>query len=88
MTIDIVHAKNPAVGWDIATTITVAKGEKLTHVLIQVNGSPDYDKDITPPANSWKNTLTQKGQYPGDNKVVVTATNNKADDTVAIDEWS
>jgi len=88
MTIDIVHAKNPAVGWDIITTITTAKSEKLTHVLIQVNGSPDYDKDIAPPANSWKNTLTQKGQYPGDNKVVVTAINNKADDTVAIDEWS
>jgi len=88
MTIDIIHAKNAAVGWDVTTTITTAKSEKLTHVLIQVNGSPDYDKDVTPPANSWKNTLTQKGQYPGDNKVVVTATNNKADETVAIDEWS
>jgi len=88
MTIDIIHAKNPAVGWDVTTTITTAKSEKLTHVFIQVNGSPDYDKDVTRPANSWKNTLTQKGQYPGDNKVVVTATNNKADETVAIDEWS
>jgi hypothetical protein len=89
MTIDIAHIKNPAAGWDITTSIaTTAKADKVTHVRIQINGFPEYDKDIDPPADFWNNTLIQKGVYPGENRVVVTATNNKGEDTVAINEWS
>jgi hypothetical protein len=89
MTIDIAHAKNPAAGWDITTSIaTTAKAEKIAHVRIEINGFPEYDKDIDPRADFWKNTLIQQGVFPGDNRVVVTVTNNKSEDTVAISEWS
>jgi hypothetical protein len=89
MTINIAHIKNPAAGWDITTSIaTTAKAEKVTRVRIQINNFPEYDKDIDPPADFWNNTLIQQGVYPGENRVVVTATNNKDENTVAINEWS
>jgi hypothetical protein len=31
--------------------------------------------------------MTQQGIYPGDNKVVATATNDKGYSTSALDEW-
>ena len=89
MTIDIAPTKNPAAGWDITTSIaTTAQAEKVTRVRIQINDFPEYDKAIDPPADFWKNTLIQQGVYPGNNRVVVTATNNQGNDTVAINEWS
>lgn len=88
MTTDTAVAKNPAAGWDITTTILADKNEKLAHVQIRINDFPEYDKNIDPQANSWKNTLVQQGNWPGENRVVVTATNDAGKDYVHIQEWS
>ena len=88
MTIDVSHQKNPAIGWDVNTVVTADKREKIAHVVIRVNGIPECNEDVSPAASSWKKNLVQQGSYPGANKVVVTATNEKGEDTDANDEWS
>ena len=88
MTVDTAIAKNPAAGWDITTAILADKNEKLAHVQIRINDFPEYDKNIDPKADSWKNTLVQQGNYPGENRVVVTATSDDGKDHVHIQEWS
>ncbi len=88
MTINLTHQRNPLIAWDINVSVTADKGEKITHVLVQVAGIRVWDESVIPPAGSWQRKLTQKGNYPGDNKVVVTATNDQGDDASAVDEWS
>jgi hypothetical protein len=87
MDIDVTHLRNPVLGWDIQSTAKAAAGETITAARIDVNGSPVYDRQISPPVNKWQRTLTQQGQYPGENKVLVTITNDKSEQTKTQDEW-
>ena len=87
MDVDVSHSRNPVLGWDIQVTAKAAAGETITAARIQVNGSPDYDRQVSPPVSTWRRTLTQKGQYPGENKVLVTITNDKGEQTKVQDEW-
>jgi len=87
MDIDVKHSRNPVLGWDIQVTAKAAAGETITAARIEVNGSPEYNRQISPPVNKWQRTMTQKGQYPGENKVLVTITNDKGEETKDQDEW-
>lgn len=41
-----------------------------------------------PPADIWRKLYIQKGVYPGDNKVVVTVTDDKGEPGVGIEQWT
>ncbi len=88
MDIAISHTRNPAVGWNIDIT---SKGEtaaeKVAQVVVRINGSPEPTESLNPPVRSWHKLYTQKGQYPGDNKVEVTVSDQDGNRTDASDSW-
>jgi hypothetical protein len=88
MQVTSTHKKNPAIGWDISASAKTDKGEKIARAQILVNDSSEYDKTFDPPLSSWQETLTQQGEFPGDNTVEVIVTDDKGDDTASDDEWS
>jgi hypothetical protein len=88
MTVTSAHAKNPLLGWDISASAKADAGEKIARVQIIINDSSEYDKTFDPPISSWKEQLSQQGEYPGDNAVEVIATNDKGDDTESEDSWT
>lgn len=87
MKIDLSHSKNPAVGWDIQVVATADVGEKISFARITVNGFPELQENVDPQVEKWQRSLTQQGQFPGENKVLVTITNDKEEDTTDEDEW-
>lgn len=87
MDIELSHSRNPLLGWDIQVTVKANAGETIASARIDVNGFPKFDQQISPPLNKWQKTLTQQGQYPGENKVLVAITNDKGDQATDEDEW-
>lgn len=87
MDISLTHTKNPLLGWDIQVTANAGADETITFARIDVNGFPESKKDIDPPVNKWQESLTQLGQYPGENKVLVTIRNNNQVESTAEDNW-
>jgi hypothetical protein len=88
MDITLSHAKNPLIGWDIAVIVKASIGETITMARIDVNGFPEFDEQLPNPLNQWQKNLTQQGTFPGDNKVLVTITNDKGERTTDEDDWS
>jgi hypothetical protein len=72
----------------VNVVVNADAGESIAYVRVEVNGSPEDNEDVQPPAQQWENTLTQKGQYPGDNRVVVTVTDSKGVDSRFVHQWS
>ena len=88
MKIDLVHVKDPLIGWNIQVKATAAKGERISAILIAVNGFDVLDKKVAPAADQWQTELSQKGQFPGENEVRATVTDEKGSETSAVDSWS
>jgi hypothetical protein len=88
MDIDIGHERNPLMGWDVTVVVNADKSEKITFVRIDVNGFPEVKESVDPPVNRWRKSLTQQGNFPGDNKVLVVATNGNGEQSSAEDQWS
>jgi len=88
VTFDLKHIKNPATGWDVQVMIQAEKGEKITHIEVTIGGFQKCNENPIPAVNKWNRSFTQQGQYPGDNTVKVTATNDKTEDFSAEDTWS
>jgi hypothetical protein len=88
MKIDLAHVKDPLMGWTIQTKISGGKGERIAEVRISVNGFDVLNKKVDPPTDQWQTELSQKGQYPGDNESRVTVTDEKGNETSAVDSWS
>ena len=86
MKIAATHERNPAIGWDIDTTVAADGHEAIRHVRIDVNGSPIADEDV-PGVSSWHKLHVQKGQFPGENHLIVTVLDGDGNETSAIDEW-
>jgi len=82
------HAKDPSIGWDITASAKIDKSEKIAGAQIIVNGSSKYDETFDPPLSGWSKTLTQQGDFPGDNTVQLIVTDDQGNDTVAEDSWS
>jgi hypothetical protein len=87
MKLTLSHQKNPAVGWDINAAAVAEKDERVAHAQIIVGDFPEYDENFDPPLSNWQKQLTQQGQFPGDNRVQLTITDDKGQDTAAEDEW-
>ena len=87
MNIDLSHMRNPVIGWDIQVTVKADVDEKIASARIDVNGFPEFDQQLPTPLNAWHKTLVQQGNYPGENKVLVTITNDKGEQTADEDDW-
>ncbi len=88
MDLSSTHTRNPALGWDIAATAKAGKGEQIIRAQVLVNGFSEYDEHFNPPVSNWQAQLRQKGQYPGDNEVLVIVTNDQGEDSESVDSWS
>jgi hypothetical protein len=88
MKIDLAHVKDPLIAWTIQAKVSADKGERIAAVRISVNGFDVLDKKIDPPVDQWQAELSQKGQYPGGNEVRATISDEKGNETSAIDSWS
>lgn len=86
MKITTAHTKNPALGWDVDTTIAAENHEKISHVRIEINASPASNEDV-PSTSNFHQLLVQKGQYPGQNKLLVKVLDADGNETSAEDEW-
>lgn len=87
MNIEIVHTKNPAVGWDISARARSENTEKISRATINLNGFDEYDETFSPPLASWQNDLQQRGQFPGKNRVRVSVTDDNGNETSNEDVW-
>jgi hypothetical protein len=88
MDLTLSHQKNSAIGWDISAAAKAEGKERITRAQILVNDSTEFDKTFGRPLNSWAQTITQKGQYPGENTVQLIITTDKPEDCEAEDSWS
>jgi hypothetical protein len=59
-------------GWNFDVSVQADSGEAIAQVEVRVNDFPDVRDNLNDPVDSWAQTLTQKGVFPGDNKAVVT----------------
>jgi hypothetical protein len=88
MKIALTHTRNALMDWDITVNVTAGTGEKIAFVEVRINDFADVDETQSDPVDSWEKQLTQKGVYPGDNKVEVRVTDQNGDDTRAKQEWT
>jgi hypothetical protein len=86
--IDITYEKNPAMGWDILVAIQSEDKERIAFVRTIINGFPEPVVNLDPNIKSWGKNYLQKGNYPGDNKVLVTATDDHGSEESAVREWT
>ena len=88
MKIVINHMRNPLLGWDINVSVAAADGEAITGVEVKVNDFPEIRDTLRKPLDSWEEQITQKGVFPGDNKVEVTVRDQDDEETRALQKWS
>jgi hypothetical protein len=87
MKIDVSHTKNSLTGWDIKVAISAETGESIASINILVNDFPQLDERLDPPVGTYTRTLTQQGEYPGDNKTLVTVYDQNCKESNAEDVW-
>jgi hypothetical protein len=87
MQIDIKHSKNALAGWDVDVTVSAESKETISSVTVEINGFPESDEATPADTRKWHKVLARQGDYPGDNKVVVTALDQDSNPTTAEDEW-
>lgn len=87
MKITVTPAKNPAIGWDITVSVEADGKERIAEVTTEINDAPEPTDFLKPAVNSYENTYIQKGVFPGNNKVVVTAKDEDGNPTIAVKKW-
>jgi hypothetical protein len=88
MKINISHARNPVLGWDIDVSAEAEARENISQVEVRVNDILEVQDLPGDALNSWDQQLTQKGVFPGNNKVEVTVTDQDGNETSAEQKWS
>ncbi|MGH9566594.1 MAG: hypothetical protein ACRD4I_11450 [Candidatus Angelobacter sp.] len=83
----VTHARNPLAGWDISVSAKAGDKETIIGARILVNGFPQYDETFDEQLNQWQQQLTQQGDYPEENKVLVEITNGNGDVIRTQDSW-
>jgi hypothetical protein len=87
MKIRISHARNVVLGWDIDVGVDTDNCQKIAKVEVRVNDAPVVQDYLNQPLDSWEQQVTQKGVYPGSNKVEVTVSDENGDETRAEQNW-
>jgi hypothetical protein len=68
-------------GWNFDVSVEAGADEKITYVEVKVNDFPQIKDTPGAPLDSWQQTLTQQGVYPGDNKAEVLVQSTAGDGT-------
>ena len=87
MNVKVTHTKNPAIGWDISAMAQSEGTEKISRATVNLNGFDEFDETFSPPIASWQNELLQRGQFPGENRVRVSITDDNGNETSNEDVW-
>jgi hypothetical protein len=87
VTITIDQVRDVLMGWDIDVNVQAAAGEKISSIDIRINDSPVAQDSPSDPLDSWAIHLSQKGVYPGDNRVDVVVTDPTGNKTRARKKW-
>jgi hypothetical protein len=87
MKINISHTKNAVLGWDIDVSVQAEGEQKIGQVEVRINDVPEAQDLPGDALISWGQQLTQKGYYPGSNKVEVTVSDQDGDETRAEQKW-
>jgi len=74
-------------GWNINVNVTADATQKIAYLEIRVNDFQEVDDTPDNPLDSWDDTLTQKGVYPGTNKVDVLVRDQNGKDYRAEHKW-
>ena len=74
-------------GWNIDVSVQADSREKIAQVEVRVNDFPEVRDTLGDPVDSWEQTLTQKGVFPGDNKAVVVVLSDTGKETRAERKW-
>jgi hypothetical protein len=88
MKINVSHVKNAVLGWDISVKVEAEAGQQIGHVEVRINDFPEAQDLPGDALTSWEQQFTQKGLYPGNNKVEVTASDQNGNETRAEQKWS
>jgi hypothetical protein len=88
MKVNIDHIRNPVLGWDITVGVDAEEDEHIAEVEVRVNDFPEVRETLRKPLKSWEQQITQKGVYPGNNKVEVMVLDQESEETNAIQKWS
>lgn len=83
----LTHVRNPLAGWDISASAKAGDKETISGARILVNGFPQYDETFDEPLDQWQQQLTQQGDYPEENTVLVEITNGNGDVIRTQDSW-
>lgn len=75
------------VGWDITVMASGNAGERIRRVRVRINGSPEPDERVSPPAASWSKVYPQRGIYPGTNKLQVGVEDDSGSQTPFESQW-
>jgi hypothetical protein len=84
----LTHQRSDALAWDITASAKAEAAETISSVEVLVNGISEYSETFSRPTKQWQRTLTQKGQYPGDNTSQLIVTDDSGNETDFYDEWS
>ena len=88
MQINISHARNPLIGWDVDVKVTADAGQQISDIEIRINQMEEQIAPLHDGLTSWETQLTSKGVYPGTNRVEVTVTDQNANASSAEQSWS
>ncbi len=88
MKISINHARNPLLGWDIDVSVRAEDAQKIGRVTVRINDVTEAQDQPGDGLDSWEQTFTQKGVYPGSNKVEVNASDQNGNETRSEQKWS
>ena len=88
MKINISHTRDSLVGWDIDVSVLAEAAETIGYVEVRVNDFPEVKDNLSSPLSSWDEQITQKGVYPGNNKVEVLVRDQDSQETRALQRWS
>lgn len=88
MRILISHAKNPLIGWNVNVNLTADAPQKIAYVEVRINDFRETRDTPASPLDSWDQTFTQKGVYPGDNRVNVLVKDQDGNDYRSEQRWS
>ena len=84
---NITHQRSAVLGWDITVSAKAEAAEGISSVEVFVNGISEYSETFNRPTKEWQKTLTQKGEYPGDNKSQLIVTDDDGNESDYYDEW-
>jgi hypothetical protein len=74
-------------GWNFDVSVEAGADEKIEYVEVRVNDFPQVRDTLGDPEDSWQQSFTQQGVYPGENKAEVLVRSVAKKETRAERKW-